>query len=111
MTGSRHEQQASTHTATGIAPDSHRIPSSPPLRMGRHGVMTLFGAEIIPHPRGGVNPLLCPHRARDSLAAVSPLCFAGFSGLPRTGLEGVHSGPPRGVCAVQGKKKPAVISR
>lgn len=31
MTGSRHEQQASTHTATGIAPDSHRIPSSQPL--------------------------------------------------------------------------------
>lgn len=47
MTGSRHEQQASTHTATGIAPDSHRIPSSPPLRVSRHGIMMLFGKEII----------------------------------------------------------------
>ena len=45
MTGSRPEEQASTHTATGIAPDSHRIPSSPPLRMGRHEVMVLFGGR------------------------------------------------------------------
>ena len=31
MTGSRHERQPPMHTATGIAPDSHRIPSAPPL--------------------------------------------------------------------------------
>ena len=55
MTGSRHEQQASTHTATGIAPDSHRIPSSLHLHMSRYKVMMLFGREIISHLYWSVN--------------------------------------------------------
>ena len=47
MTGSRHERQPPAHTATGIAPGSHRIPSSPPLPQGRHEVMMLFGQHSI----------------------------------------------------------------
>ena len=43
MTGSRHERQAPIYTATGIAPDSHRIPSSSHLPADRQEVMVLFG--------------------------------------------------------------------
>ena len=37
MTGSRLERQPQAHTATGIAPDSHRLPSSLRLPEGQYG--------------------------------------------------------------------------
>lgn len=77
MTGSRHEQQASTHTATGIAPDSHRIPSSLHLRMSRYKVMMLFGREIISHLYWSVNHHdIAGHRVSDYFL----VCFISDSG-------------------------------
>ena len=52
MTGSRHKRWPSTDTATGIAPESHRIPSSPPLPRGRHEVMMLFGLSHYKRGKG-----------------------------------------------------------
>src|SRR5699024_9085601 len=71
MTGSRHEQQPPAHTATDIAPGSHRIPSSPHLPCCRHEVMMLFGHCSIIEKRPAIVNL--SQKAASRAARVSDL--------------------------------------